>query len=82
MLSAEEIATEAKREISDDPTIAGAAHILVFARKKGFGPFKKYEVHLSGIVHTESDKRKAEEHARHAAGEMPVVNEMEVVPPK
>ena len=79
MLRPDEIVDEIKREINDDPTIEGRSHVLVFAGKKGFGPFKKYEIRLSGIVHIESDRRKAEEHARHAAGELPVVNEIEVV---
>ena len=77
----DEIVDEIKREIGDDPTIEGRAHILVFAGKKGFGPLKKYEIRLSGIVHAEGTKKKAEEHARHAAGETPVVNEIEVVAP-
>ena len=76
----EEVVERIKREIADDPTIEGRAHVLVFAGKKGFGPFKKHEVRLSGIVHKESDKVKSEEHAHHAAGIIPVVNEIEVVP--
>ena len=79
-MSAEEIAVEVKREIGDDPTIEGAAHILVFARKTGIWPFRKEDIRLSGIVHVESDKAKAEVHAKHAAGDLPVVNEIEVVP--
>jgi osmotically-inducible protein OsmY len=82
MRKAEDIATDVKRQIIDDPTIAGAAHILVFARKKGFGPFKKEEIHLTGIVHVDSDKKKAGEYAQRAAGELKVVNEIEVTPSK
>ena len=79
-MNAEEVVVEIKREISDDPTIEGAAHILVFARKTGVWPFRKEDIRISGIVHLESDKSKAEEHAKHAAGDIPVVNEIEVVP--
>ena len=72
----DDLVNEIKREIGDDPTIEGASHILVFNGKKGL--FGKPEVHLGGIVHVESDKRKAEEHAHHAAGVVPVVNNIEV----
>lgn len=82
MLTPEEIVNEIKREINDDPTIEGAAHILVFAAKKGFGPFGKKQIHLKGIVHRELDRKKAEEHGHHAAGEMTVINEIEVAPSK
>ncbi len=70
-----------KGRISDDPTIEGAAHILVFSRKTGVWPFQKHDIRISGIVHKESDKVKAEEHAVQAAGDTPVVNEIEVVEP-
>ena len=83
MKQPDEIVTAIKREIADDPTIEGAAHILVFHSKKGFGPFKKSEIHISGIVHTEKDKQKAEEHAKHEAGDqLPVVNEIELAKPR
>ena len=78
MRSADETANEVRRKIDDDPTIEGAEHISTFASKKGFGPFKKAEIHLQGVVRSESDKRKAEEHARHSAASIPIVNEIEI----
>ena len=80
MKTADETAIEIKKKVDDDPTIEGAEHILAFASKKGFGPFKKTEIHLKGVVPTEADKRKAEEHARHSAASIPLVNEIEVRP--
>lgn len=71
-----------KRKILDDSTIEGRAHILVFAQKNGVWPFRKVEIRLTGIVHQESDRKKAEEYASHDAGEIPVVNEIEVVDKK
>jgi len=77
-----EIADEIKREIIDDPTIDGATHVHVFAGKSGMWPFKKADIRLTGIVHSEGDSAKAEAHAKYAAGVIPVVNEIEVVPSK
>ena len=77
-----EIADEIKREIIDDPTIDGATHIHVFPGKGGAWPFKKANIRLTGIVHSEKDSEKAEAHAKYAAGVIPVVNEIEVVLPK
>jgi hypothetical protein len=81
-MKTDDIVNEIKREINDDPTIHGAAHILVFSCKTGIWPFQKSDIRVGGIVHSESDKKKAEEHAKHAAGDLPVVNEIEVVPKK
>ena len=77
-----EIAEEIKREITDDPTIEGARHIYVYAKNKGIWPFRKAEIHMTGDVHKESDKNKAMEHAKHAAGDTPVFNEIIITPPR
>lgn len=69
-----------KRAIAGDSTIQGADHILVFAQPKGFWPFRKTQIRLTGIVHQESDKKKAEEYAQQNAGDIPVESEIEVVP--
>ena len=71
------VVTEIKREINDDPTIAGASHILVYKQKKGL--FGKTDIVIGGTVHNDSDKSKAEEHAQHAAGGIVIVNNIEVV---
>ena len=78
MLSADEAAAEIKRMITDDPTISGATYVLVYARKKGFGPWKKEEIFLSGHVNTEKDRSKAEELAHHSAGGRAVINQIEI----
>ena len=78
MISADDAAAEIKRMINDDPTISGATYVLVYASKKGFGPWKKEEIHLNGHVDTEIDKKKVEELALHSAGGRPVINEIEV----
>ena len=80
MIKADDAVNDIKRKIVDDPTIKGAKHILVFASKKGFGPFKKEEVHLGGFVYTELDKKKAEEYAQQSAPGLTLVNEIEVQP--
>ena len=77
-MTLKEIADEIKREINDDPTIEGARHIYVFTRKKGAWPFRKEEICLSGDVQKEMDREKAMEHAKHAAGDTPVNNEIVV----
>jgi hypothetical protein len=80
MISADDAAAEIKRMINDDPTISGASYVLVYARKKGFGPWKKEEIYLNGHINSEMDKKKAEEIAHHSAGGRPVINEIEVKP--
>ena len=81
-MTSTEIAAEIKREINDDPTIDGARHIYVFTSKKGIWPFRRSEIHMSGDVHKESDKNKAMEHAKHAAGDTPVFNDIIISPPR
>lgn len=81
-MTSTELAAEIKREITDDPTIDGARHIYVFVSKKGIWPFRKDEIHMSGDVHKESDKNKAMEHAKHAAGDTPVFNDILITPPR
>ena len=78
MLSAEDAAAEIKRMINDDPTITGATYVLVYARKKGFGPWKKEEIYLSGHVESQADINKVEEIAKHSAGGRPIINQLEV----
>lgn len=78
MLKPDQIATEIGREIGDDPTINGSERIMVSAQKTGSWPFKKHVIKLAGTVRRESERKKAEEHAHHAAGELPVVNEIQV----
>ena len=78
MLSANEAAAEIKRMVNDDPTISGGTYVLVFARKKGFGPWKKEEIHLSGHVTNEIEKKKVEEIAQHSAAGRAIVNSIEV----
>lgn len=79
MLNAIETASEIKRIINDDPTILDSDHILVSAEKKGVLFFKKEEIHLDGSVHHDTDKRKAEDIARHYSGGRELVNEIKVV---
>lgn len=80
MLTADEAAVEIKREINDDPTIQEPQHIIVtVAKKKGFSLAKKKPVIiLDGKVHTEKDRQKAEEIARHCAGVMELSNEIQL----
>ena len=78
MLSAAQTASEIKRIINDDPTILESDHILVSAEKKGFLFFKREEIHLDGTVHHDTDKRKAEDVARHYAGSRELVSEIRV----
>ena len=78
MISADDAAAEIKRMINDDPTIGGRTYVLVYARTKGFGPWKKEEIYLNGHVDTEKDKAKAEELALHSAAGRPVINELEI----
>lgn len=80
MINADDAVNDIKRKILDDPTIEGAKHILVFVGKKGFGPFKKLEIRLGGFVHSDADKKKAEEYAKQSAPGMTLVNEIEVQP--
>lgn len=75
-----EIAEEIKRELTDDPTIEGARHIYVYSKKKGIWPFRTAAIYLAGDVHKESDKQKAMEHAKHAAGDTEVFNEIIITP--
>lgn len=82
MARGEEIVNEITKKIVNDPTIERNEHILVSFGKKGFGPFKKPEFRLKGVVHKESDKAKAEEHAKASAGDTPVVSEIEVRTPR
>lgn len=82
MISANDAAAEIKRMINDDPTISGAKYVLVYARKKGFGPWKKEEIYLSGHVDSEKDKTKADEIAHHSAGGRTVINQLTVTSPK
>jgi hypothetical protein len=79
MLNAIQTADEIKRIINDDPTIQEPDHILVYAEKKGFLFFKKEEIHLDGTVHSETDRKKAEELARHYSGGRALVNKIEVL---
>ena len=79
MLNAIETANEIKRIIDDDPTILESEHIHVFADKKGFLFFKKEEIHLDGSVHHATDKRKAEDVARHYGGGRELISGITVV---
>ena len=81
MARGEEVVNEITKKILNDPTIERNEHILVSLEKKGFGPFKKPRILLKGVVHKESDKEKAEEHAKSSAGVTPVVNEIELRSP-
>jgi hypothetical protein len=78
MISAEDAAAEIKKMINDDPTISGGTYVIVYARKKGFGPWKKEEIYLSGHVKSEKDRQKVEEIAQHSAGGRPIVNQVEI----
>ena len=79
MLSAIETASEIKRIINDDPTILDSERILVSAEKKGILFLKKEEIHLDGSVHHDTDKRKAEDIARHYSGGRELINKIKVV---
>jgi hypothetical protein len=79
MLSAVQTASEIKRIINGDPTILESDHIHVSAEKKGFLFFKKEEIHIGGSVHHDTDKRKAEDVARHYAGGRQLVSEIKVI---
>lgn len=78
MARGEEVVNEITKKLLNDPTIERNEHILVSFEKKGFGPFKKPQIRLKGVVHKESDKNKAEEHATASAGDTPVINEIEL----
>ena len=78
MISLEQATNEIKRMIDDDPTISDRRHILVVPRKRGALFFKKEEIHLTGTVQSEVDKRKAEEIARHSAAGREILNEIDV----
>ena len=54
------------------------ADVAGYVEKKGFLFFKKEEIHLTGTVQSEVDKRKAEEIARHSAAGRELLNEIEV----
>lgn len=75
-----EIAEQIKKVINEDPTIEGARHIYVFTKKTGTWPFRKEAIYLSGDVYNEADKKKATEHALHAAGDWPVHNDIIITP--
>ena len=79
MLNATETASEIKRIINDDPTILESDHIHVFAEKKGFIFFRKEEIRLDGSVHHDTDKRKAEDVARHYSGGREFINGIRVI---
>ena len=80
MISADDAAVEIKKMINDDPTIPGATYVLVYASSKGIGPWKKEEIHLSGHVKSEIEKKKVEELANHSAAGRPIINSIEVTP--
>ena len=79
MLNAAETASEIKRIINGDPTILESEHILVSAEKKGMLFFKKEEIHLDGSVHHDTDRKKAEDIARHYSGGRELVSDIRVV---
>ena len=78
MLSADQTATEIKRIINDDPTISEGRRIIVTASRKGFIK-KKESIHLDGSVHTDTDRKKAEDIARQYSGNRELVNEIQVL---
>lgn len=79
MLNATQTANEIKRIINGDPTILESDHIRVSAEKKGVLFFKKEEIHLDGSVHHDTDRKKAEEIARHYSGGRDLISEIAVV---
>ncbi len=78
MRDADRVQDEILKVINDDPTIEGAAHIVVSVEKKGVWPRAKEVVVLKGSVRSNSDRAKAEKIATmHAAGRE-VVNDISI----
>ena len=69
MANAEAVQNEIQKVIGEDPTIRDAHRIIVTVEKQSIFKGGKEIVSLKGHVHTEQDKKKANELAHlHAAG--------------
>jgi osmotically-inducible protein OsmY len=79
VLDAERVQTEIEKDISDDPMIREAMRIEVVVKKTGILGFGKESVVLGGSVHSENDKKRAEQIASFHSGGRPIIDEIQVL---